>query len=228
MSERAKYNPTDFEVSGKDLLPVTTWLLVEGRPPLGACVHRKPECRNTRTGGLLGSRKPMQDSTTTADKSIVDELNFGVKTSKRVSWEAWEFTIEGPHLVRVTNASYGFEKHDHSYLVGVEEREDLYVPTECECKADRYDDDHDCKHKVALATVGGPVVLQAAVDFENAAAGFPVTTPENLTTGADKLETDGGTATVADDSDTCENGDERCNGSDGTGLSCFDCFEVNQ
>jgi hypothetical protein len=170
----------------------------------------------------------MQDSTTTADKSIVDELNFGAKTSKRVSWEAFEFSIEAPHLVSVINASYGFEKGNHSYLVGVEEREGLHVPAECECKADRYDDDHDCKHKVALATVGGPVVLQAAVDFENAAAGFPVTTSESVTTGADKLETDGGTATVADDSNACENGDERCNGSGGTGLPCFDCFEVSQ
>lgn len=163
----------------------------------------------------------MQDSTTTADKSIVDELNFGAKTAKRVSWEAWEFAIESPHLVRVTNASYGFEKDDHSYLVGVEDRDSVLVPAECECEADRYDEDRDCKHKVALATVGGPVVLQAAVDFEKAAAGFQVSTPESITTGTDKLETDGGTA-------SCENGDKRCNGSDGAGLCCFDCFEVDQ
>ena len=170
----------------------------------------------------------MQSTDSSSEKRVVEELNFDAKTARRVGWEAFEFSIEAPHLVRVTNASYGFEKDDHSYFVGVEEREGLHVPAECECKADRYDDDHDCKHKVALATVGGSVVLQAAVDFENAAAGFPVTTPESVTTGADKLETDGGTATLSDDSDTCENGDERCNGSDGTGLSCFDCFEVDQ
>ncbi|EMA30331.1 hypothetical protein [Haloarcula japonica] len=163
----------------------------------------------------------MQSTDSSSEKRVVEELNFGAKTAKRVSWEAWEFAIEGPHLVRVTNASYGFQKDDHSYLVGVEDREGVLIPAECECKADRYNEDYGCKHKVALATVGGPMILQAAVDFEKAAAGFQVSTPESITTGADKLETDGGTA-------SCENGDKRCNGSDGTGLPCFDCFEVDQ
>ncbi|RKS81452.1 hypothetical protein BDK61_0738 [Haloarcula quadrata] len=170
----------------------------------------------------------MQSTDSSSEKRVVEELNFDAKTARRAGWKAFEFSIEAPHLVGVTNASYGFKKNDHSYLVGVEEREGLHVPAECECKADRYDDNHDCKHKVALATVGGPVVLQAAVDFENAAAGFPVTTSESVPTGADKLETDGGTVTVTNDSDSCENGDERCNGPDGTGLPCFNYFEVNQ
>ena len=170
----------------------------------------------------------MQSTDSSSEKRVVEELNFGAKTARRVGWEAFEFSIETPHLVRVTNASYGFEKADHSYLVGVENRDGVLVPAECECKADRYDDDHDCKHKVALATVGGPVVLQAAMDFEKAAAGFQLPTPKGIITGADKLATDGGTATIADDSDTCENGDERCNGSDDTGLCCFACFEVDQ
>lgn len=54
----------------------------------------------------------MSTNDTTADKSIVEELNFGTKTSKRATWEAWEFSIEAPHLVRVTNASYGVEKDE--------------------------------------------------------------------------------------------------------------------
>jgi hypothetical protein len=168
----------------------------------------------------------MQDSNTTADKSIVEELNFGAKTARRVGWEAFEFSVEGPHLVRVTNASYGFEKDDHSYLVGVEDRDGVLVPAECECKADRYNEEDDCKHKVALATVGGPVVLQAAVDLDNPGPALSVSAT-GVTTGADKLQTDGGT-TAAGDSDGCKNGDDRCNGPDGAGLPCFDCFEVDQ
>ena len=170
----------------------------------------------------------MQDSTTTADKSIVAELNFGAKTSKRVGWEAFEFSVEAPHLVRVTNASYGFKKDDHSYLVGVEDRGGVLVPSECECKADRYDEQHACKHRVALATVGGPVVLQAAVDIDNSAAGLSLSDTDGVTTAADKLETDGGTATIADDSDACPNGDARCDGPHGEAFPCFDCFEVEQ
>lgn len=85
-------------------------------------------------------------------------------------------TVEAPHLVRVTNASYGFEKADHSYLVGVEERGGLAVPIECECPADKYREDYDCKHKVALATVGGPTVLNAAVDYDPQETGEPTET----------------------------------------------------
>lgn len=108
-----------------------------------------------------------------------NNLSFGAKTSKRVSWEAWEFTVVGPHQIRVTNASYGYLKDDHSYPVGVEVRDGLALPAECDCPADKYRDEYDCKQKVALATVGGPTVLEAAVNFENA-------TP-------DKLKADGGT-----------------------------------
>lgn len=106
----------------------------------------------------------MTDNNSTADKSIVNELNFGAKTSKRVGWEAWEFEVEGPHQIRVTNASWGFQSSDHSYIVGIEDRDGLLIPAECGCKADRFREDYDCKHKVALATVGGPIVLQAAID----------------------------------------------------------------
>lgn len=171
----------------------------------------------------------MTEHNSAAEKrTAVDQLSFGAKTSKRVGWEAFEFSVEAPYLVRVTNASYGFEKGDHSYLVGVEDRDGVPVPAECECKADRYNDDYDCKHKVALATVGGPVVLQAAADLDNSAARLSEPATNSVTTGADKLQTDGGTATVADDSDTCPNGDGRCDGPDGAGLPCFNCFEVNQ
>mgnify|MGYP000439326247 CR=1 FL=1 len=135
----------------------------------------------------------MREHDSTADKrNAVDHLNFGSKTSKRATWEAWEFSVEAPHLVRVTNAAYGIEKADHSYLVGVEDRDGVLVPAECECPADKYRDDYDCKHKVALATVGGSVVLEASVNFST-----PEENPKrsNASTVADKLRADGGATT---------------------------------
>lgn len=48
------------------------------------------------------------------------------------------------------------------------------------------------------------------------------------TTAADKLQPDGGTATVSDDSDVCANGSEHCDGPDGDGLPCFECYEVDE
>ncbi|MCU4799616.1 SWIM zinc finger family protein [Halobacteria archaeon HArc-gm2] len=135
----------------------------------------------------------MNTKNSAAEKRIaVDHLNFGAKTSKRVGWEAWEFSVEAPHLVRVTNAAYGFEKDDHSYLVGIEDRDGLLVPSECECKADQYNEEYDCKHKVALATIGGPVVLQAAVDCPTPGVDATETPSQSL---EEPLRTDGGTAT---------------------------------
>ena len=134
----------------------------------------------------------MTDNNSAADKRIVEELNFGAKTSKRVGWESWEFTVENPHLIRVTNTSYGFEKDDHSYLVGIDDRDGLLVPAECECPADQYNEDYDCKHKVALATVGGPVVLEASVNFPTPSAD---TERSNALRLSDKLRADGGTVT---------------------------------
>ena len=135
----------------------------------------------------------MSENDSPADKrNAVEYLNFGAKTSKRVSWEAWEFSVESPHLVRVTNASYGFEKADHSHLVGVEDCDGVLVPAECECPTDKSNEEYDCKHKVALATVGGPVVLEAAVEFPTPGVD---TERSNASTVADKLRTDGGATT---------------------------------
>lgn len=170
----------------------------------------------------------MTENDTAAEKRIVEQLSFGAKTAKHTGWEAWEFSITGPHQVEVTNASYGFEKEDHAYVVGIEKCDEVPVPAECSCLADKYNEEYDYKHKVALATVGGTTVLNAAVDFENPAAALSASATDGVTTAADKLQTDGGTATVAEDSDTCPNGDDRCDGPDGAGLPCFACFEVEQ
>lgn len=129
----------------------------------------------------------MEENDSAAEKrTAIEHLDFGSRTAKRVSWEAWEFTVVGPHLVEVTNASYGYLKDEHTYTVGVTERDGVAVPAECDCPADVHREP-DCKHKVALATVGGPTVLSAAVEFETPATGM--TEPD---TAADKLRADGG------------------------------------
>ncbi|WP_255150256.1 SWIM zinc finger family protein [Halorarius halobius] len=149
----------------------------------------------------------MQSNTDGDKKRAVEELDFDTRTSKRVAWESWEFTVIGPHQVEVTNASYGFLKDDHTYTVGVENRDGLAVPAECDCPADVHGD-RDCKHKVALATVGGPTVLNAAVAVETPTA--ETSEAPDPVTGADKLRADGG----------CE-----CDRDD---FPCFDCFRAGR
>ena len=84
----------------------------------------------------------MIDNTAAEDKSVVAELNFGAKTAKRVGWESWEFSVAGPHQIEVKNDSWGFQKDDHSYIFGIEERDGVATPAECGCKADRYREDY--------------------------------------------------------------------------------------
>lgn len=141
----------------------------------------------------------MSSKTTDAEKSIVEQLDFNTKTSKRVTWEEWEFTVVGPHQVEVTNASYGYLKDEHFYTVGVEVRGGRPLPAECACPADVHYE-QDCKHKVALAAIGGPTVLNVALDYETPAS----THTRKNETVADKLQADGG------DRDQREGGDEEC------------------
>ena len=127
----------------------------------------------------------MATNESSRQKSPVQHLNFGAKTAKRVAWEAWSFQIVGPLQVLVTNESYGVEKDLHAYVVAVEDVGGVIVPRECECPADRFRDDYDCKHKVALATVGGPVVMKSA-------AAFSIESPESTTSDERTAVTDGG------------------------------------
>ncbi|WP_348609989.1 SWIM zinc finger family protein [Halobaculum rarum] len=133
----------------------------------------------------------MTEHNSAVDKSVVNELDFGARTVKRVTWEAFEFTIVGPHQIEVTNASYGFEKDDHTYTVGVEEREGRAVPAECSCPADIHREP-DCKHKVAVAAIGTSVVLQAALDYPTPTVDAGETTSQTL---KEQLRADGGTIT---------------------------------
>ena len=110
----------------------------------------------------------MQHSNRQQQKRIVERLSFSPTTAKRVRWEEWELTIVAPHTVAVTNASYGDAKADHTYTVTVApaaDDPDLLVPLHCTCPADQYTEDEACKHRVALAVCGGPVVLDAAMAF---------------------------------------------------------------
>ena len=165
----------------------------------------------------------MSEKTATSEKCIVDQLSFGAKTVKRVTWELWEFTIVSPYLVEVTNASYGVEKDDHAYTVGVEERDGLIVPSECDCPADLHYED-DCKHKVALATVGGKTVLNAAVNYSP--PNGRRSTTKSITV-RDKLQTDGGNST---DENRCPNGDSMCPGPNpgNDELPCFECHMMGK
>lgn len=159
-------------------------------------------------------------------RTAVEHLSFGAKTAKRVAWEAWEFTVVGPHLVEVTNVSYGHLKSDHSYIVGVESRSSVALPAECDCPADIHHDP-DCKHKVALACIGGETVLNASVNFETPA---PASSDGNPMSAGEELRTDGGAATVSSEPerDTCLNGDPRCEGPDSDDLPCFACYCVRE
>lgn len=50
----------------------------------------------------------METNDSAAEKdtgTAVEQLSFGKKTAKRVSWEAWSFRIVGPHQVEVCNES---------------------------------------------------------------------------------------------------------------------------
>jgi hypothetical protein len=125
-------------------------------------------------------------SRTGEKRTALEHLDYTPRTLKRVEWESWEFTVIGPHLIEVTNASYGFEKDDHSYTVGVEVRDGVAVPSECECPADVHHDS-DCKHRTALAIVGGPTVLDAAVDFDGPSPVLGVATDGGCACDGDRL-----------------------------------------
>lgn len=110
----------------------------------------------------------MGENKTNRQKRIVQELSFDGRTAKRVRWTEWEFGVEAPHQIRITNASYGAEKDDHEYLVTVANHEDdaeLYAPIACDCQAYHFTaDETACKHMVAVAVCGGPVLLSAAMN----------------------------------------------------------------
>lgn len=165
----------------------------------------------------------MQDTHSSPEKRIVEQLNFGAKTARRVAWESFEFTVIARNEIRVTNASYGAIKEDHQYRVRVEERQGVATPVECSCPADTHQQD-DCKHRVALATVGGPTVLETALEVAD--AGGPSRTPPR---SESRPMPDGGTLTEGRETqEECPNGDPQCDGPEGQELPCFGCYEPTE
>jgi len=152
----------------------------------------------------------------------LEHLDFSSRTRKRAEWEAFEFAVVGPYQVRVTNASYGKDMHEHAYVVGIEARDGVLIPAECECPADIHGD-RNCKHRVGLVIHGGSPIMSAAAAYD------PPTDPRQapkVETVADKLRSDGGArhgpvpveppefASDTDDGCWCEDND----------MPCFDCY----
>ena len=149
----------------------------------------------------------MEAKENAAEKRIVDQLTFGEKTVKRAKFEAFECTVVGPYEVEVTNASYGDHSDGHSYRVFIDQHG---VPVSCSCPGFRHHygpKDKADKHMVALATMGGPTALQAAIAFEN---------PTSVSNG-DRVATDGGDWGQREGSDECR----ECEGR----FPCWDCVE---
>ena len=158
----------------------------------------------------------------TAEKrTVVDQLSFDTKTAKRVAYSQWEFTIVGPFEIEVCNASYGYLKDEHTYRVMIDE---AGIPVSCTCKGFKHyhsPNGRVGKHILAVATVGGETLLEAAREFS------PHSTPSGETdseTVAEKLKTDGGTMTTEPEPETCPNGDPYFNFPASHDLLCFFCF----
>jgi predicted nucleic acid-binding Zn finger protein len=119
----------------------------------------------------------------------------------------------------------------------------------CTCPDYKYnlptDDGRErCKHLSRVAYATGERRIPKWVDHksidpqlgEHTGSGVRNDSPPPLsrrdldptTTALDKLQPDGGTATVSGDSDVCANGSEHCDGPDGDGLPCFECYEVDE
>lgn len=140
-------------------------------------------------------------------KNALAKLEYDASTAKRAQWEAFEFALEAPGLITVTNGSYD-DPENHKYRVNVENG----VPVACECPADTYHEEA-CKHRMAVA-IREPV-LEAATDYER---------PE-----AARVATDGGEVVErSEDPDTCENGQVGCCGPDGDDLPCFPCYQAGE
>lgn len=94
----------------------------------------------------------MSKQTRGTENGIVREAD--PKAVKRAQWEAFEFDLEAPGLIRVSNGSYE-NPENHSYLVNIE----TDIPVACQCKAFEYGDG-PCKHMVAVA-IRQPVLTAA-------------------------------------------------------------------
>lgn len=148
---------------------------------------------------VLGSQ-PMSTNASGTEERIALIKAVDEQTVKRAQFEALEFNLEAPGMVRVINGSHA-DPEDHTYRVNVE----TGVPVACECPAFEYGES-PCKHMVAVA-IRRPIM--EAADTSVLADGGTLSTsdPHGLTR-----------------EDGCPNGQEGCCGPDGDDLPCFECY----
>lgn len=184
---------------------------------------RKVAGAGTPTGASERKPEAMRTNDKTAEKrTVVDQLSFDTKTTKRVAYSQWEFTIVGPFEIEVCNASYGYLKDEHTYRVMIDE---AGIPVSCTCKGFKHyhgPNGRVGKHMLAVATVGGQTLLDVAREFLPHSTLSAETDTE---TAAEKLKTDGGAMTTEAEPETCPNGEPYCDGPKSDDLPCFDCFE---
>ena len=98
------------------------------------------------------------------------------------------------------------------------------IPVSCICKGFKHYHSPNGgvgKHMLAVATVGGETLLEAAGEFS------PHSTPSgeiDTETVAEKLKSDGGTVAAETESETCPDREPYCDGPESDNLPCFDCF----
>ena len=160
----------------------------------------------------------METNTDTVENStVLEQLAFDTKTAKRVAWSEWSFTVVAPFEIEIQNLSYGHLADDHTYRVMIDEQG---VPVSCTCPGFEYHHGPNGrvgKHMLAVATVGGPTLLEAARAFSP--------TPEptgatETTTASKKLKADGGRS-PADNSTDIEC--IECAGL--SDLPCWNCYQ---
>ena len=163
----------------------------------------------------------MADNTDPIESSTVfEQLAFDTKTAKRVAWSEWAFKIVAPFEIEVRNLSYGHFADDHVYRVMVDEQG---VPISCTCPGFKHyhgPNDRVGKHMLAVATVGGPTLLEAARAFS---LNHEPTGATDTTTASEKLKADGGQSPADNSTDTeCTECVELSD------LPCFDCYSAGR
>lgn len=156
---------------------------------------------------------------TSMSAHALKELEFDGKTRKRAQYEAYEFEVIEPGLVRATNTSHA-NPENHQSLVTIENG----VPVECGCPSDEYHP-KACKHRVSTAIETLVIITatpeQDTQDTQNSPDTSTDTTPTPIA--------DGGEVTNHDEQDTtdtegCQFDTESCTGIDQDGFTCFDCY----
>ncbi|MDB9249299.1 SWIM zinc finger domain-containing protein [Halorubrum ezzemoulense] len=157
---------------------------------------------------------------TVENSTVLEQLAFDTKTAKRVAWSDWAFTIVAPFEIEVQNLSYGHLADDHTYRVMIDEQG---VPVSCTCPGFEYHHGPNGrvgKHMLAVATVGGPTLLEAARAFSPSHGPTGAT---ETTTASKKLKADGGRSLAENSINTeCI----ECAGL--SDLPCFDCYSAGQ